>query len=169
LVFATHEISLRGHSLRRIETAMQQMELSLLTALPGKQRSLVPEGQPVVLEIEVTRLKPPRSRIRASSRRLLREKVNVRPYRDPPSPIRTGLASSGKLKVLGNHSRWCSSRRRCCCVGSFPLFSCGSSVPWFLQILQARSCMLGSGLLQAPKLPLSSVGWRRGLGRGGAF
>jgi hypothetical protein len=53
LVFATHEVLLRGHSLRRIETAMQRMELSLLTALPGKQRSLVPDGQPVVLEIEV--------------------------------------------------------------------------------------------------------------------
>jgi hypothetical protein len=54
LVFATHEVSLRGHSLRRIETAMQRMELSLLTALPGKQRSLVPDGQPVVAEIDVT-------------------------------------------------------------------------------------------------------------------
>ena len=51
LIFATHEVSLRGHSLRRIETAMQRMELSLLTALPGKQRSLVPDGQPVILEI----------------------------------------------------------------------------------------------------------------------
>jgi len=54
LVFATHEVSLRGHSLRRIETAMQRMELSLLTALPGKQRSIIPDGQPVVLEIEIT-------------------------------------------------------------------------------------------------------------------
>ena len=57
LVFATHEVSLRGHSLRRIETAMQRMELSLLTALPDKQRSLVPDGQPVVLGIEVTEAK----------------------------------------------------------------------------------------------------------------
>ena len=53
LVFATHEVSLRGHSLRRIETAMQRMELSLLTALPDKQRSLVPDGQPAVLQIFV--------------------------------------------------------------------------------------------------------------------
>ncbi|MCW5554438.1 MAG: hypothetical protein KIS67_20045 [Verrucomicrobiae bacterium] len=51
LVFATHEVSLRGHSLRRIEIAMQRMELSLLTALPGKQRTLVPDGQPVINEI----------------------------------------------------------------------------------------------------------------------
>lgn len=53
LVFATHEVSLRGHSLRRIETAMQRSELSLLTTLTGKQRSLIPDGQPVVLAIEV--------------------------------------------------------------------------------------------------------------------
>src|ERR1043166_3680007 len=53
LVFATHEVSLRGHSLRRIETAIQRMDLSLLAVLPGKQRSLVPDGQPVVLEIIV--------------------------------------------------------------------------------------------------------------------
>jgi hypothetical protein len=54
LVFATHEVTLRGHSLRRIETTMQRMELSLLMALPGNQRALVTEGQPVVREIVVT-------------------------------------------------------------------------------------------------------------------
>jgi hypothetical protein len=57
LVFATHEVSLRGHSLRRIETAMQRMELSLLSALPGKQGSLIPDGQPVVAELAVTEMK----------------------------------------------------------------------------------------------------------------
>jgi hypothetical protein len=57
-VFATHEVLLHGHSLRRIETAMQRMELSLLTALAGKQRSLVPDGQPVVVEIAVTEIAP---------------------------------------------------------------------------------------------------------------
>jgi hypothetical protein len=54
LVFATHEVTLRGHSLRRIETGMQRMELSFLMALPGNQRALVPDGQPVVREIIVT-------------------------------------------------------------------------------------------------------------------
>ncbi|HNW06643.1 MAG TPA: hypothetical protein PK202_03955 [Verrucomicrobiota bacterium] len=58
LVFATHEVSLRGHSLRRIETAMQRMELSFLAALPGNQRSLVPDGQAIVVEIAVTEAKP---------------------------------------------------------------------------------------------------------------
>jgi len=53
LVFATHEISIRGHALRRIETAMQRMELSFLAALSGNQRSLIPDGQPAVFEIVV--------------------------------------------------------------------------------------------------------------------
>lgn len=51
LVFARHKVMLRGHSLRRIETAMQRIELSFLTAPPGNQRSLIPDGQPMVLEI----------------------------------------------------------------------------------------------------------------------
>jgi hypothetical protein len=53
LLFATHVVSIPGHSLRRIETAMQRMELSYLAALSGNQRSLVPDGQPVVNEIVV--------------------------------------------------------------------------------------------------------------------
>jgi hypothetical protein len=57
LVFATHEVSVRGHHLRRIETVMQRLELSLLAKLPGSQRSLISEGQPLVLEIVVTEIK----------------------------------------------------------------------------------------------------------------
>ena len=53
LVFAAHEVLIRGHYLRRIETVMQRMELSLLTKLPSSQRSLITEGQPVILEIIV--------------------------------------------------------------------------------------------------------------------
>src|SRR6266850_6428247 len=49
LLFATHEVSIRGHSLRRIETAMQRLELSFLGALPRNHRSLIPDGQPAVL------------------------------------------------------------------------------------------------------------------------
>jgi len=44
----------RGHALRRIETAMQRMELLFLAELPSAQRPLIPDGQPVVLEIVVT-------------------------------------------------------------------------------------------------------------------
>jgi hypothetical protein len=57
LVFTVHEVLIRGHSLRRIETAMQRMELSALNTLPANQRSLVADGQPVVLEIKVTEAK----------------------------------------------------------------------------------------------------------------
>ena len=57
LVFVTHEILVSGQSLRRIETAMQRMELSLLTKLPRSQRSLIADGQPVIVEIEVTESK----------------------------------------------------------------------------------------------------------------
>jgi len=56
LVFATHEVTLRGYSLRRIETAMQRMELASLSPLSGSQRSLVADGQPVVTEIAVTEI-----------------------------------------------------------------------------------------------------------------
>ncbi len=58
LVFATHEVSVRGHHLRRIEMVMQRLELSLLTKLPGNQRNLITEGQPVILEIVVTEVNP---------------------------------------------------------------------------------------------------------------
>ena len=54
LVFATHEVLIRGNALRRIETTMQRMELSFLAALPSGQRALIAEGQPVVFEIVVT-------------------------------------------------------------------------------------------------------------------
>ena len=53
LVFAAHEVLIRGRHLRRIETVMQRMELSLLTKLPGNQRNLITDGQPVILEITV--------------------------------------------------------------------------------------------------------------------
>jgi hypothetical protein len=57
LVFAAHEVTVRGHYLRRLETVMQRLELSLLAKLPGSQRNLITEGQPVVLEIVVTESK----------------------------------------------------------------------------------------------------------------
>ena len=56
MVFAGHEVLICGHSLRRVETAMQRMELSFLTVLPGNQQSLIPDGQPVILKILVTEL-----------------------------------------------------------------------------------------------------------------
>ena len=68
LVFAMHEVLVNGQSLRRIETAMQRMELSLLTKLPSSQRSLIADGQPVVLDIGVTEAKAQESQLADSSK-----------------------------------------------------------------------------------------------------
>ena len=57
LVFATHEVLIRGNALRRIETTMQRMELSFLAALSSSERKLIPDGQPVIVEIIVTEAK----------------------------------------------------------------------------------------------------------------
>ena len=56
LVFATHEVLIRGHCLRRIETAMQRLELAFVAKLPNSQRPLITEGLPVVLDVTVTEL-----------------------------------------------------------------------------------------------------------------
>ena len=58
LSFATHEIMVRGNTLRRIETALHRLELSFITTLPAKYHSLVAEGQPRIREIVVTEIKP---------------------------------------------------------------------------------------------------------------
>jgi hypothetical protein len=68
LVFVTHEVLVSGQSLRRIETAMQRMELSLLTKLPSSQRSLIADGQPVVTEIVVTEARAQESQLADSSK-----------------------------------------------------------------------------------------------------
>lgn len=54
LVFATHEVLITGHVLRRIEAAMQRLELSLIARLPDRYQALVGEGQPKIREIIVT-------------------------------------------------------------------------------------------------------------------
>jgi hypothetical protein len=54
LVFATHEVLVSGHVLRRIETAMQRMELAFIMMLPAKYHPLIAEGQPKILKIVVT-------------------------------------------------------------------------------------------------------------------
>ena len=46
---------------------MQRMELSFLAALSNSQRSLVPEGQPVIHEIVVTEVKDADKRAKDSN------------------------------------------------------------------------------------------------------
>ena len=53
LVFATHEVLIHGHALRRIEIAMQRRELSNVARITEDHHRLVAEGQPVVKEIVV--------------------------------------------------------------------------------------------------------------------
>ena len=57
LSFASHDVTIRGHALRRIETALHKLELSFLMALPAKYHSLVPDGQAKIREIVVTEIK----------------------------------------------------------------------------------------------------------------
>lgn len=58
LSFAKHEIMVRGHALRRIETALHRLELSFITPLPAKNNSLVADGQPRIRLIVATEIKP---------------------------------------------------------------------------------------------------------------
>lgn len=57
LTFATHEVEVRGVALRRIETAMQRMELSHLVRIPARYRPTIEDGQPIVCDITVTESK----------------------------------------------------------------------------------------------------------------
>lgn len=54
LAFATHEVVVRGYALRRVETALQRMELSYLACCSPKLIPSLSDGQPVVREICVS-------------------------------------------------------------------------------------------------------------------
>lgn len=58
LVFATHEILIFGHVLRRIEMAIHRMELSGIMKFPEKYHTLIAENQPKILEIAVLATNP---------------------------------------------------------------------------------------------------------------
>ena len=58
LAFATHEVLIYGYALRRIETAIQRLELSGLTKLPGKYHALIAENQPKIRDLVVKEVKP---------------------------------------------------------------------------------------------------------------
>ena len=58
LVFASHEVVVRGHALRRLETVMQRMELAFIAKTPDASRSLAADGQPMILEIIVNDASP---------------------------------------------------------------------------------------------------------------
>jgi hypothetical protein len=53
LAFATHEVVLRGRALRRLETAIQRMDLAHVVALPEHYGAAIPDGQPLIRELAV--------------------------------------------------------------------------------------------------------------------
>lgn len=66
LVFATHEVLISGHALRRIETAICRLELSGIMKLPEKYHPLISEGQPKIRDIVVIENKPGNSQPQAA-------------------------------------------------------------------------------------------------------
>jgi hypothetical protein len=60
--FATHQVLIHGQHLRRIETAMQRMELSSIAKVSTNYQPVVNQGQPLILGIVVTESKPPAKR-----------------------------------------------------------------------------------------------------------
>ena len=52
--FATHQVLIHGQNLRRIETAMQRMELSFVAKVSTNYQTVVTQGQPLILKIVVT-------------------------------------------------------------------------------------------------------------------
>jgi len=53
LVFATHEVVVRGRALRRVEAAIHRLELSWIAPLPDRVRGTVPDGQPFIHEVSI--------------------------------------------------------------------------------------------------------------------
>ena len=53
LVFATHEVVVRGRALHRVEAAVHQFELSWIAPLPDRVRPTVPQGQPFIREVRI--------------------------------------------------------------------------------------------------------------------
>lgn len=53
LVFATHEIALRGQRLRRVEAAIQHRELASVNTVPQKYQALIADNQPVIVKLIV--------------------------------------------------------------------------------------------------------------------
>ena len=51
--FATHQVLIHGQHLRRIENAMQRMELAFIAKVSTNYQSVVTQGQPVILKIVV--------------------------------------------------------------------------------------------------------------------
>ena len=56
MVFATHEVTVHGHSLRRLVTGLQRRDLAAISLFSDPRRIAAPDGQPVIRGIDVTPL-----------------------------------------------------------------------------------------------------------------
>ena len=58
LVFASHEVLIRGNCLERIESAMQTGKLSFVRRLPAHVKHLIKDRHPMISEISVSEVQP---------------------------------------------------------------------------------------------------------------
>ena len=68
--FATHQVLIHGQNLRRIENAMQRMELSFVAKVSTNYQTVVTQGQPVILKIVVTEVSSMGMRTQDSEKQL---------------------------------------------------------------------------------------------------
>ena len=57
MIFASHEVTLTGTGLRRIELALQRLQLSYIACLPPRFHPVVADDQPMIRQIVVTQAK----------------------------------------------------------------------------------------------------------------
>jgi len=57
--FATHQVLIDGQNLRRIENAMQRMELGFVAKVSTNYQPVVAQGQPLIYKITVTEIVTP--------------------------------------------------------------------------------------------------------------
>jgi hypothetical protein len=65
--FATHQVLIHGQNLRRIENAMQRMELSFVTKVSTNYQTVVTQGQPLIHKIVVTEIVPPKKQSQSTA------------------------------------------------------------------------------------------------------
>lgn len=60
ILFATHEVFIHGQNLRRLEIAIQRLELAFITQASTNYEKSANPGQPLILKITVTDIIPPK-------------------------------------------------------------------------------------------------------------
>ena len=63
ILFATHEVFIHGQNLRRLEIALQRLELAFITAASTNYEKSANPGQPLIFKIIVTDIIPPKKQL----------------------------------------------------------------------------------------------------------